>query len=107
MKSVHNSINECSTRMMQRQRSMASQKLGIDTIRYNTTLRLQPHIVNSAELSESPFPALNDPLAVGKLELGMAWLLLLSLQRTESSTCPISTLAHVLSGFRKAPRIPV
>ena len=72
MKSVHSSINECSTRTTQRQRSMASQELGIDTIRYNSSLRLQPHIVSSAELGESPFPALNDLLAAGKLELGTA-----------------------------------
>jgi len=48
---------------------VASQKLGIDTIRKDTFLRLQPHIVNSVELGKSPLPALNDLLATRELEL--------------------------------------
>lgn len=70
--SVHSSINECSSRTAQSQRSMASQKLGIDTVRNNTMLCLQPDIVSSAELGKAPFPALNDLLTTRELELGTA-----------------------------------
>jgi len=50
--------------------AMASKELGIDTIRQDPALALEPEVVIAVELSEAPLPALDDLLAARELELG-------------------------------------
>jgi len=48
---------------------MASQQLGIDTIRQDPALALELKVVVAVELGEAPLPALDDLLATRELEL--------------------------------------
>uniref|UniRef100_A0A2P2LQR2 Uncharacterized protein MANES_02G217700 n=1 Tax=Rhizophora mucronata TaxID=61149 RepID=A0A2P2LQR2_RHIMU len=84
--SLHSSRQKCSSRFTISQRSMASKKLGIDTIRQNPVLRLQFHIISAAELGKTPLPADNDLLATGELEFCTAESLLCMMTVAVSAT---------------------